>query len=113
MKTEKREGFDVIGLSARVRNDEPSGIAPLWARFYESGLRERLPGAAGNNIFCVYHDYEGDHTAPYVMTIGYGVPDGTACPAGLSRASVPPQVYAVFEAIGAQPAALVSQWQAI
>lgn len=113
MTTQKQEGFDVIGLSARVRNDDPTGIAALWSQFYKSGLRERLPGAIGSNIYGVYHDYEGDQSAPYVMTIGYRVLAGAACPANLSRVSIPPQVYAVFEAVGAQPEALISQWAAI
>lgn len=113
MTTQKQEGFDVIGLSARVRNDDPAGIAALWSQFYKSGLRERLPGAIGGDIYGVYHDYEGDQSAPYVMTIGYRVPTGAACPADLSRVSIPPQAYAVFETVGAQPQALISQWATI
>ncbi|MCO5066969.1 MAG: GyrI-like domain-containing protein [Rhizobiaceae bacterium] len=113
MNGRKHEGFDVIGLSARVSNDEPSGIAALWSQFYQSGQRERVPGAVGSNVYCVYHGYEGDHSAPFTMTIGYRVSDGAACPEGLSRVTIPPQTVAVFEVVGAQPGALISQWQAI
>lgn len=107
------EGFTVIGLSARVRNDVPSGIAALWTRFDQGNLRGQVPNAIGDSVHCVYHAYEGDHSAPFVMTIGYRAPDGTDCPEDLSRVEVPPQAVAVFEAIGSQPETLISQWQAI
>ena len=113
MIIQKQEEFDVVGLSERVSNDEPSSIAALWSQFYNSGLRERLPSVVGSNIYAVYHAYKGDQSAPYVMTIGYRVPAGAACPADLSRVSIPSQDYAVFEAVGAQPQALISQWAAI
>lgn len=113
MNIDKRDGFEVIGLSARVRNDEPSGIVALWSQFYKSRLREQLPGTDGSNIYSVYHDYEGDHSAPYIMTIGYSIPAGVACPEGLSCVAIPPQTYAIFETVGAQPEALISQWQTI
>lgn len=113
MAIQKQEGFDVIGLSARVRNDDPAGIAALWSQFYKSGLRKRLPNVVGSNTYGVYHDYEGDQSAPYMMTIGYRVPAGAACPVDLSRVSIPPQAYTVFEAVGAQPQALISQWATI
>ena len=113
MNIQRQEGFDVIGLSARVRNDEPSGIVALWSQFYQSGLGERLPAAAGGGIHAVYHAYAGDQSDPYTMTIGYRAPADAACPEGLSRVSIPSQSYAVFEAVGTQPDALMAQWQTI
>ena len=113
MTIRQQDGFDIIGLSARVRNDEPSGIAALWSQFYQSGLGECLPAAAGGNIHAVYHAYAGDQSAPYTLTIGYRIPDDAACPEGLSRVSIPSQSYAVFEAVGTQPDTLIAQWQTI
>lgn len=113
MKIENHEGFDVIGLSGRVQNDQPSGIMALWTAFHQSALRERLTDVLGNDFYCVYHDYVGDHSQPYFMTIGYRVSAGAACPEGLCRVTLPAQTIAIFETIGEQPKALISQWQAI
>lgn len=113
MNIENSDGFDVIGLSAHVRNDEPAGIAALWARFHQSGVDAQMTEGAGSKLYCVYHDYEGDHAAPFMMTIGYRADDGAPCPDGCSRVSIPAQTLAVFEAKGPQPDALIATWQSI
>jgi predicted transcriptional regulator YdeE len=113
MSQKIHDGFAVVGLSARVRNDEPSQIVALWEQFYQSGLRERVSNTTSADIYCVYHSYEGDHSDPFDMTIGYRVPIGAVCPEDLSCVEVPPQTVAIFEAIGTQPQTLISQWQAI
>ena len=110
---QQQDAFAIIGLSARVRNDDPSGIAALWSQFYRSGVSARLAGAASGDIHAVYHAYAGDQSDPYTLTIGYRVADDAACPEGLSRVSIPAQSYAVFEAVGTQPQALIAQWQTI
>lgn len=113
MNRKIHDAFVVIGLSARVRNDEPSQIGALWERFFRSGLLERGLNTNSADIYCVYHAYEGNHSDPFEVTIGYCVPTSAVCPAGFSRVEVPQQTVAVFEAIGIQPKALISQWQAI
>lgn len=105
--------FVVLGLSDRVRNDTPAAIGALWERFWSEDLRARIGPEAGRAIHCVYHEYEGDFSAPYRMTIGYRVPAALPTPEGLHRAEVPGQVYAVFPVEGPQPQTLIAQWQAI
>ncbi|MFV0243774.1 MAG: GyrI-like domain-containing protein [Qingshengfaniella sp.] len=109
----EHDKFTVIGLSARVSNDDPSGIAAIWARFQENPGLGGFADKASPDLYCVYHDYEGDHTAPYRMTVGYRVPAATACPAGLSQVDIPVQNMARFDASGPQPGALMAQWQRI
>ena len=113
MNRKNHEGFSVIGLTARVRNDEPSGIGALWERFYQTDLRARIPEAISADIYCVYHAYDGGHADPYAMTVGFRVSPDAICPGGLSHISVPTQTMARFEAIGPQPETLIAQWQAI
>lgn len=113
MQTVQSEAFDVAGLSAVVSNAAPDGIAARWEAFRKSDLAAAVAGRASDDLYCVYHAYQGGAFDPYTMTIGYRLPPGGACPAGLSRAHVPAQRLAVFEVTGPQPGALVTQWQAI
>lgn len=113
MKEMLGESFIVLGLSDRVRNDDPAAIGALWDRFRSSDIRARLGSSASQEVYCVYHDYDGGFTDPYRMTIGYRVPDSTPRTDGLYSASIPGQRLAVFEASGPQPQTLISQWQSI
>ena len=103
-------GFAVIGLSAVVSNDDPDAIGALWASFRAENIRVRLGPDASEDVFCVYHDYEGGVMDPYRMTIGYRA---TAAADGLRRVTIPQQSMAVYDATGPQPQAVIAQWQAI
>lgn len=110
MIKERIEGFTVIGITARARNDDPASIGALWERFYGDGVRDQVPARESDDVYCVYHDYDGGHADPFSMTIGYRAPAGAESAAGLSRVDVPAQSVAAFEAVGPQPDALISTW---
>ena len=102
----------VVGLSQLVRNDDPAAIGALWQAFLSQDIRSRLGAGACENIYCVYHEYQGSVMDPYRMTIGYRTPVAEA-PDGLHRADVPKQHVRTFTVKGPQPQALIAQWQAI
>jgi predicted transcriptional regulator YdeE len=111
------EGFTVVGITARTTNKDGKAtddINALWQRFFEDNIGEAIPGRIGEAIYAVYHDYEGDHEAPYSLTIGCMVKelDG-ALPQGLDAAFVERGDYMIFAARGEQPKALVETWQSI
>ncbi len=105
--------FRVAGLTARVSNDQPEQIGATWGEFWGRDISNAVSSKESLDIYCVYHGYEGDHRAPYHMTIGYRVPEDFANPGNLSFVTVPAQTVARFEAVGALPEALISQWQQI
>jgi len=109
---QEEEGFTVIGLSKVVRNDDPAAIVALWESFNSSDLRTKVGAAASEDVYCVYHDYEGGFMDPFRMTIGYRA-SPSVIPEGLRRAEVPRQSVATYEVKGPQPQSLISQWQAI
>lgn len=113
MELSMHQGFTAIGLTARVRNDDPSSIVGLWERFSQSDVLSMLPEGTDETVHCIYHGYSGTHLDLYKMTIGYVVVDTAMCPAGLEVVRVPPQNVMKFEAIGDQPGALVACWQSI
>lgn len=112
MSQMQEEGFAVVGLSKVVRNDDPAAIGALWEAFHASDVRTKVGADASEDVFCVYHDYEGGFMDPYRMTIGYRA-SLTDAPEGLHIAEVPRQPIVTYQVKGPQPQSLISQWQAI
>ncbi|MEM1431995.1 MAG: effector binding domain-containing protein [Pseudomonadota bacterium] len=112
MQQQRGGGFTVLGVSARVRNDDPAAIGALWDAFRARDLRAEIGPGASEEVYCVYHDYAGGHADPYRMTIGYRAPAADV-PEALHRAEVPEQQVAQYRAEGPQPQTLISQWQEI
>ena len=99
----------VEGVSARVSNDDPASIGALWEHYRAAGLS----APAEDDIVCVYHDYEGDHTAPFRMTIGHRRSAETNDSSDLATVTVPKQQVTTCDASGPQPNALIAAWQGI
>ncbi|WP_420337848.1 GyrI-like domain-containing protein [Roseibium sp.] len=109
---QEEQGFTVVGLSKVVRNDNPAAIGALWEAFQSYDVRTKLCVDASEDVYCVYHDYEGGFMDPYRMTIGYRVSSADA-PEDLHSAEVPSQTVVTYEVNGPLPQSLISQWQAI
>lgn len=105
--------FDVVGISIITDNSKGTDdINALWERFFKDSIGLSIPDKVNDNIYAVYSDYQGDHEAPYRLTIGYRV-KGIQTPDGMTRISIIDQSYAVMSALGQQPKALIETWQAI
>ena len=112
MSRMQEEGFAVVGLSEVDRNDDPAAFGALWEAFRASDVRTKVGADTADEVYCVYHDYEGGFMDPYRMTIGYRASSADV-PKGLHRADVPRQSVVTYEVKGPQPQTLLSQWQAI
>ncbi|MEM7650992.1 MAG: effector binding domain-containing protein [Pseudomonadota bacterium] len=107
------EAFDVVGISTVTDNAKGTDdINALWEKFFKDSVGQQILNKTDDAIYAVYSDYEGDHEAPYRLTIGYRVSDETT-PLDMHRVSVKPQEYAVMSAAGEQPKALIQTWEAI
>lgn len=105
------EAFDVAGVSAVTANETAAeDINALWERLFHDRIGQKVQHKTDDVIYAVYSDYEGDHTKPFRVTLGYRVsgenPD-------LYRITVQPQEYAVLSAAGEQPKAIIEAWRAI
>ena len=105
--------FRVNGFSVRTSNlEEIAGagrIASLWMKF----MAESHQCGEGPPV-AVYDSYEGDHLAPYTLTVGcVGGSDSAAPPEGTSTEVVAADylVYPLSE--GEMPQALIETWQRI
>ncbi len=113
---EKLDGFSVIGLSIITCNDKAAEeINALWESFFAKNIGQLVENRVDDVIYAVYSDYEGDHTKPYRLTIGYKIKDAPEpqTPEGLHHVTVQTADYAMMSAAGEQPKALLETWTAI
>ena len=86
MTTENISSFHLIGIEVRTTNENgQSGtdIPALWNTFMSQGLPDKIPSKIDNSIYCIYTDYEKDHTRPYTTVLGCKVADLTNIPEGM------------------------------
>ena len=107
------EEFNVVGISIVTDNAKGTDdINALWERFFKDSIGQQILDKVDDTIYAVYSDYEGDHEAPYRLTIGYRVSNDNV-PIDMHRVSVQSAEYAVMSAAGEQPKALMDTWEAI
>ncbi|HEY5371808.1 MAG TPA: GyrI-like domain-containing protein [Hanamia sp.] len=73
MSIQKIKSFSVIGISVRTTNEngqQGKDIPALWNRFLTTGIAEQIPNKIDNAVYCIYTDYEKDHTKPYSTILG-------------------------------------------
>lgn len=96
MKKITKKPFNVIGLSIRTTNENnQSGkdIAELWQLFLSKNIQEQIPNKVDNSIYCVYTDYEKDHTKPYTTILGCKVSSIDKIPEGMVAQSFKKGIY--------------------
>lgn len=86
-KVEIKE-ISLIGLSLKTKTTNTNGQSSidcknLWHEFEEGKYADIIPGKLSDEIFGVYHHYEGDSTKPFSYFVGCKVKSGTEIPQGL------------------------------
>ncbi|CAN5591812.1 hypothetical protein BH10BAC3_BH10BAC3_31200 [soil metagenome] len=112
------QSFTLIGVALPFKTSNENGRAnidcgSLWQKFEAGNYADKIPGKLTDDIFAVYHDYEGDYTKPYAYFIGCKVKDYTAVPAGLDSLIIAPGNYQPFIAKGKMPDCIADAWQRI
>ena len=73
MGIQKIKSFSVVGISIRTTNENGQAtkdIPALWGKFMSEGIIEKIPNKIDNTVYCIYTDYEKDHTKPYTTILG-------------------------------------------
>ena len=105
--------FDVVGVSIVTDNSKATEeVNALWERFFKESVGQMIAHKRDDVIYAVYSNYEGDHEAPYRLTIGYRV-EKLDVPEGMYSVRVEGGEYAVMSSAGEQPKALIETWEAI
>lgn len=98
----QNENVIIAGLSIRTTNENgQSGkdIPALWQRFFAEGMLSKIPGKIDDTLYCIYTDYEMDHTRPYTTLLGCRVQAEVKDP-GISTKIFTGDKYRVFVAKG-------------
>lgn len=79
------ESFNIIGIKTRTANDGSAGkdIPKLWEKFTSEDLKNKIPNRIDDAIYCLYTNYEGDHTEPYDAVLGCKVSQTDEVPEGM------------------------------
>jgi predicted transcriptional regulator YdeE len=110
--------FQVIGIALETKTTNENGqsgidCGSLWQKFENENCLERIPGKLTNEIFAVYHSYEGDYTKPFSYFIGCKVPKGTHVPEDFGSLLIPGGTYEKIFAKGRMPDCVADGWKAI
>jgi predicted transcriptional regulator YdeE len=86
MENQTIAAFNIIGIAVRTTNENGrsgNDIPALWEQFMSNGLLEKIPNKVSNDIYCMYTDYEKDHTKPYTTLLGCQVDSLDILPEGM------------------------------
>ncbi|HAA11152.1 MAG TPA: hypothetical protein DCE41_05385 [Cytophagales bacterium] len=108
-----QDSFTVVGYSTRIDPAAPHTVDAHWERFRAENPIEQIEHRINDDIWAVYFNYEGDHTQPYDLLIGYRVEQSLPATKNLSIVTVPANYYAMFFAQGKLPDAIQETWLTI
>lgn len=106
----------VIGLKIKTTNENNQAgmdIYNLWDRFFKEGIEAKIPNKAGDEMYGIYFDYEGDYTKPYSYLVGCEVTSFNDIPEGMESVAISSGKYAHMVAKGKMPDCIVEMWQNI
>jgi predicted transcriptional regulator YdeE len=86
MDIQKIEKISVIGVSVRTTNENGQSsqdIPALWNQFMAKDIANKIPNKTDSAVYCIYTDYELDHTKPYTTILGCSVQNLDAIPDGM------------------------------
>jgi len=88
--------FLVIGIAVRTTNENGlsvQDIPALWNRFMTEGIIDQIPNKVSDTLYCIYTDYEKDHTRPYTTILGCKVSNMDEIPSGMIGQTFEEQTY--------------------
>ena len=103
MNNQKLEKFKVIGISVRTTNENGQAgqdIPALWNNFITNGVADKIPNKIDNSIYCIYTEYEKDHTKPYTTILGCKVSGLQTIPDGMVGKTFEEGIYTKIVAKG-------------
>ena len=117
MNKVKIEPFKVIGISVRTTNENNQAakdIGNLWGQFMNEKVLDLIPNKIDPTIYCIYTDYESDHTKPYTTLLGCKVENLNEIPNGMIGQSFDGGNYVKFSAKGdLSKELIIDQWKKI
>lgn len=99
----ENEKVIIAGISVRTTNENGQSaidIPALWNKFMTGSYGKIITNKTDDAIYCLYTDYEKDHTLPYTTILGYRVRNTDNLPADVTVKEFIAGKYQVFTAKG-------------
>lgn len=110
----------LVGITARTSNARemnPSTaiIGFTLQRYVKENIPGKITGRAHPGVtWCVYTEYESDHTGEYTYFVGEEALSGSIVPEGLVAITIPDQNYIKYTTDpGIMPAVVINAWEEI
>lgn len=103
MENTKMKPFNVVGITVKTTNENmqaATDIPALWNKWMTERMIDQIPNKVSSNIFCIYTDYEGDHSQPYLTVLGCEVENLNHIPEGMVGKSFDGGNYTKFTSRG-------------
>lgn len=103
MSIYKIQSFSVIGIAVRTTNENNQAakdIPALWQKFMSENTLAMIPNKIDDTLYCIYTDYEKDHTKPYTTILGCKVANLDNIPDGMIGKTFEENNYQKFTAKG-------------
>lgn len=110
------ERFLITGISVRTTNQNgkaTTDIGNLWTKFMSENLIDRIEDKETNDLYCVYTNYESDHTGSYTAILGCKVSSFDNICDGFARVIVPAGKFQVHILCGEFPNNIGCAWRQI
>lgn len=108
--------FFVAGIAVNTTNQDGQSakdIGDLWTKFTTENMTEKIAGKLSEDIYCVYTDYESDHTGRYTAVLGCRVENGADINSSFFTALVPAGDYHIYKPQGKFPENVANTWRQI
>jgi predicted transcriptional regulator YdeE len=112
----EQPGFFLEGISVRTTNQNGQSqkdIGALWTRFMNDNLLQKIEDRVSDDTYCVYTDYETDHTGFYIAFIGCKINSLANITGGFTGIIMPAGKYQVYSLSGKFPENVHAAWQEI
>lgn len=106
--------FYVIGIAMRTSNEDgqsATDIPKLWETFFKDSVFNQIPNKIDSSIYCLYTEYEKDHTKPYTTILGCRVANLSDIPENMVGKTVSKANYTKFKVNGVLAEGIVfNEW---
>ncbi|MEL6273724.1 MAG: effector binding domain-containing protein [Bacteroidota bacterium] len=108
----------IVGIASRTSNlngQAARDIGALWQRFGAESILGKITARVSDTAYCVYTDFEGDHSKPYMVVLGCEVKDFDNIPAGMVGVTIPAGPFQKYVGRGdiQQGVAVMKTWQQV
>jgi predicted transcriptional regulator YdeE len=107
--------FFVAGIAVKTTNKDGQSqkdIGDMWTKFTTENLALQIEGKLSEDIYCVYTDYESDHTGWYTAVLGCRVTDHDIS-SSFFTALIPSGNYHIYKPEGKFPESVSNTWRQI